>query len=98
MTEPHVRHMGKASTDDRFSTWAGWMTGAAATGLAPWIRQGLAADNERVAEAFNWTVVFLMAMPYATLAGCVGWIVYRSTRARKGRQARLHVVKKENVR
>ena len=24
-------------------------------------------ETERIAEAFNWTVVFLMAMPYATL-------------------------------
>ena len=55
------------------------------------------AETERIAEAFNWTVVFLMAMPYATLAGCLGWIVYRYTRSRRAgedRQARLHIVKK----
>ena len=48
-------------------------------------------------EAFNWTVVFLMAMPYATLAGCVGWIIYRYARAhrtREGGPGRLHVVRK----
>lgn len=55
------------------------------------------AETERIVEAFNWTVVFLMAMPYATLAGCVGWIIYRYARAhrtREGGPGRLHVVRK----
>lgn len=54
-------------------------------------------ETERIAEAFNWTVVFLMAMPYLTLAGCLGWIVYRYTRAQKTRadqRTRLHIVRK----
>ncbi len=91
--------MGRASTDNRLVTWTAGMT--TATGFAPWPRPGFTAETERVVEAFNWTVVFLMAMPYATLACCVGWIVYRYTRAHKARedrQARLHIVKKENAR
>ncbi len=54
-------------------------------------------ETERIAEAFNWTVVFLMAMPYLTLAGCLGWIFYRRTRAQKpleDRRARFHIVRK----
>jgi hypothetical protein len=38
-----------------------------------------------------------MAMPYATVACCVGWIVYRYTRSHRARedgQAQLHIVKK----
>lgn len=75
---------------------AAW-TGAAMAGPALWTRPALAAESERIAEALNWTVVFLMAMPYATLAGCAGWIVYRYTRAhraREGAEVRLHAVKK----
>lgn len=89
--------MGKISTGNPFMTRAAGMTAAAAVGLAPWTQPGLAAETERMVEAFNWTVVFLMAMPYATLAGCVGWIVYRYTRAHREReagQARLHIVEK----
>jgi hypothetical protein len=89
--------MRKAPMENRLSTWTAAMTAAAATGFAPWPRDGLAAETERIAEAFNWTVVFLMAMPYATLACCVGWIVYRYTRsprARDGGQGQLHIVKK----
>lgn len=54
-------------------------------------------ETERIAEAFNWTVVFLMAMPYLTLAGCLGWIVYRHARAQKTREdrrTRFHIVRK----
>jgi cytochrome bd-type quinol oxidase subunit 1 len=89
--------MGKASTDNRFVTWKAGMISVAATALATWTQQALAAESERIVEAFNWTVVFLMAMPYATLACCAGWIVYRYTRsprARDGGQGQLQIVKK----
>jgi hypothetical protein len=89
--------MGKASTENRFVTWKARSVGVAATALAPWTQQALAAERERIVDAFNWTVVFLMAMPYATLACCAGWIVYRYTRshrAHEDEQARLHIVKK----
>jgi heme/copper-type cytochrome/quinol oxidase subunit 2 len=89
--------MGKASTDNRFVTWKAGTISVAATALATWTPQALAAESERIVEAFNWTVVFLMAMPYATVACCAGWIVYRYTRshrAREDEQAQLHIVKK----
>ena len=89
--------MRKAWADNRLATWATGTAAVAATGIVPSARQGLAAETERIAEALDWTVVFLMAMPYATVAGCVGWIIYRYTRAhrmREGRQARLHIVRK----
>ena len=89
--------MGKGSIDNRFVPWPAATAGAMTTGLAPWTREGLAAETERMVEAFNWTVVFLMAMPYVTMACCVGWLVYRYTRAhraREGRQGRLHIVRK----
>ena len=80
--------------DNRFVFWPAATAGAMTMGLT---REGLAAETERMVEAFNWTVVFLMAMPYATVACCVGWLVYRYTRAhraREGRQGRLHIVRK----
>ncbi len=86
-----------ASTDNRLVARVAGMTTVAAMVSVPWTPRGLAAETERIAEAFNWTVVFLMAMPYATLAGCAGWIIYRYTRAQKAReggQARLHIVGK----
>ena len=93
--------MGKASTDDRSAAWAVGMMGAAATSVGPWVQEAFAAESERIVEAFNWTVVFLMAMPYATLACCAGWIVYRYTRSagRAGTNRRgFMLLKKENVR
>lgn len=89
--------MRKTWTNNRLAIWVTGTAAAAATGFAPPIRQGLAAETQRIAEALDWTVVFLMAMPYATAAGCVGWIIYRYTRAHRlqeGRQAQLHIVKK----
>ena len=89
--------MGRGATGKRFMTWAMGTVGAVATSAGPWPRQALAAESERMVEAFNWTVVFLMAMPYATLACCVGWIVYRYTRSHRARddgQAQLHIVRK----
>ena len=63
----------------------------------------LAEDEERIAEAFNWTVVFLMAMPYAIGGAVVGWICYNYWRANKRRRvsdegAGLHLIKKEKPR
>ncbi len=89
--------MNKPSMDHRFVFRPAAAAGAMSMGLAPWTREGLAAETERMVEALNWTVVFLMAMPYATVACCVGWLVYRYTRAhraREGRQGGLHIVRK----
>lgn len=89
--------MGRVSHDHGLVTWTAAVTAVSAAGLAPWSRHGFAAETERIAEAFNWTVVFLMAMPYVTLAGCVAWIIYRYTRAhrtREGGPSQLHIVRK----
>lgn len=55
--------------------------------------------EERVVEAFDWAVVFLIVMPYAILLGVAGWIGYHYMRARQKRLARerdsgLQIVKK----
>jgi len=86
---------------NRSPAWAVGTSGVSVLGVVLMVRQGFTADADLIAEAFNWTVVFLMVTPYAILVCCVGWIAYRYTRARRareGRQDRLHVVKKENVR
>ena len=86
-----------SAADNRFVMWTAGTTAAAATVFDPWTRQGFTAETERMVEALNWTVVFLMAMPYVTVAGCVGWLVYRYTRAHRARESRqggLHIVRK----
>ena len=35
-----------------------------------------AAQNDPVANAFNWSILFLMAMPYAVLGSIGGWLFY----------------------
>jgi hypothetical protein len=62
----------------------------------------IGAERERIVEAFNWTVVFLMAMPYVIVAGAAGWIGYHYMRARQKRLAHergsgLQLIKKENL-
>ncbi len=71
---------------------------ALTAGLALWTPQGLAAEAERTTDAWSWTVLFLMAMPYATLAGCLGWFVYRYTRSQRTGRAGSMSSKKENAR
>ena len=86
-----------STRDGRHAMWTAGTTAAAAAVFTPWIRPGFTAETERMVEAFNWTVVFLMAMPYATMACCVGWLVYRYTRAHRARQnsqGGLHIVRK----
>ena len=76
--------------------------------LAAWIGIGcvffethaaFGGESERIVEAFNWTVVFLMAMPYVILGGVAGWIFYRYTRSSRKRvvdqpASSVHLVKK----
>ena len=62
-------------------------------------RTALGAENERIVEALNWTVVFLMAMPYVILAGVAGWIFYHYTRRSRRKindrpGSRVHLIKK----
>ena len=59
----------------------------------------LGAENERIVEALNWTVVFLMAMPYVILAGVAGWIFHHYTRRSRRKindrpGSRVHLIKK----
>lgn len=43
----------------------------------------LTGDSGPIADAYNWSVLFLMATPYSVIA-CVGaWIVYKYRRAAK---------------
>src|SRR5215471_10413701 len=44
---------------------------------------GGADGNDPLTDAFNWSVLFLMAMPYATVGSIAGWIFYRHRSARK---------------
>lgn len=44
---------------------------------------GGADGNDRLMDAFNWSVLFLMAMPYATVGSIAGWIFYRHRKVRK---------------
>jgi len=42
-----------------------------------------ADGHDPLTDAFNWSVLFLMAMPYAIVAAIAGWIFYRHRSARK---------------
>lgn len=47
----------------------------------------LTGDGGPIADAYNWSVLFLMATPY-TVIGCVGaWVVYKYRKAAKQRLA-----------
>jgi hypothetical protein len=37
--------------------------------------------NDSVADAFNWSVLFLMATPYTVVGAIVGWLVYANRRS-----------------
>ena len=45
------------------------------------------ADGDPVANAFNWSILFLMAMPYAIVGSIAGWLFYAHRRAAKRRAA-----------
>ncbi len=66
--------------------------GVAATAVvqvcAVWAN-GASADDA-VSDAYNWSVLFLMAMPYVVMGSVAGWIFYfyrRGERRRKKRPA-----------
>ena len=45
----------------------------------------LTGDSGPVSDAYNWSILFLMATPY-TVMGCVGtWLVYKYRKAAKQR-------------
>jgi heme/copper-type cytochrome/quinol oxidase subunit 2 len=41
------------------------------------------AGGERLTDAFNWSVLFLMAMPYTILFSVIGFFFYSYRRAAK---------------
>jgi hypothetical protein len=46
-----------------------------------------AGQNDPLVNAFNWSILFLMAMPYAVLGSIGGWLFYvhrRAARKSKG--------------
>ena len=43
--------------------------------------------GERLSDAFNWSVIFLMAMPYTILFSIVGFFIYAYRRAAKKARA-----------
>ncbi len=43
--------------------------------------------GERLIDAFNWSIFFLMAMPYAIVFSVVGFFVYAYRRAAKKQRA-----------
>jgi hypothetical protein len=38
-------------------------------------------DTGPIADAFNWSVLFLMAAPYTVMGSMAGWLFYRYRRA-----------------
>ena len=40
-----------------------------------------AGDGGPIEEAFNWSVLFLMATPYAVVGSIAGWLVYSYRRS-----------------
>ena len=38
-------------------------------------------DNDPTANAFNWSVLFLMATPYTVVGSIAGWLFYKHRRA-----------------
>lgn len=65
------------------------------------------ASNDPVTDAFNWSVLFLMAMPYTVVGSVAGWLAYTHWRAaakkdggakKKAPVLRLAWIHKENGR
>ena len=48
---------------------------------------GASSPDDPMSHAFNWSILFLMAMPYAIVGSIAGWLIYTywraSTRQRK---------------
>lgn len=47
-----------------------------------------AASGDPTTDAFNWSVIFLMAMPYTVVGSIAGWLFFAHWRAarRQGRK------------
>ena len=46
------------------------------------------SEGDPVANAFNWSLLFLMSMPYAVVGSIAGWLFYAHRRAAR-RRSRL---------
>lgn len=70
-----------------------WFFGAAALALAhdPVVARAcsvcLSGDSGPIADAYNWSVLFLMATPYAVFGCLGGWLVYKYRRAAKEKRS-----------
>jgi len=52
-----------------------------------------AASGDPTADAYNWSVLFLMAMPYTVVGSIGGWLFYNYRRAgRSGGRRKKHRV------
>src|SRR5919108_1662679 len=51
----------------------------------------LTGANDPTADAFNWSVFFLMAMPYAVVGTIAGWLfyAYRPSAAKQAKQPEI---------
>lgn len=47
------------------------------------------AADDPVTDAFKWSVLFLMATPYAVVGSVAGWLAYAHWRARLKKEGRL---------
>lgn len=63
----------------------GWLVPNAAEACAVCLTG--ASGGDRVADAYTWSVLFLMGMPYTILGSVAGWIFYAHRRAAKKRSA-----------
>jgi hypothetical protein len=63
----------------------GLLSVAAALAYSPAIANACAVcwtgDGGPIEEAFNWSVLFLMATPYAVVGSIAGWLVYSYRRS-----------------
>lgn len=46
--------------------------------------------EDSVAEAFNWSVLFLMATPYLVVGSILGWLLYKYRRTTARRAQKEH--------
>lgn len=64
-----------------FSLVAG-MLAAPVTAAACSVCLGGASPDDPVANAYNWSILFLMATPYAVIGSVGGWLFFSYRRAR----------------
>jgi heme/copper-type cytochrome/quinol oxidase subunit 2 len=71
-------------------TWLAVVSASTALIYSPAIANACAVcwagDGGPIEEAFNWSVLFLMATPYAVVGSIVGWLVYSYRRSAAKRE------------